>query len=652
MARLFVSLAIILLVLAGVLVVSADPPGSWLPSARGTDASLDPGISPAPADTLPSEMIIYIGRSSPVNKTIPDVQQKDLSAQSITEPEPQEISPMNTPVADGILVRYSDDAGAMSASSVSIDSAIGAVSVEDYSAYGIDGLQKVIPPENMTEGEAVAYYENQPGVLYAEPNYIWSQASVPNDPGLPNQWGLINSGQIYREGYPAGLAGSDIDASAAWDISTSAGDVIIAVIDSGADYTHPDLIGNIWTDDAGNHGYDVLNDDPDPSDDNGHGTRCVGIIGAVGNNGIGVSGVAWQARIMPVKALDASGNAKVSDIIKAIGWATSHGATVISCSFGSPSYSQAAYDAMSSSSALFVCAAGNSDQNNDITPFYPASYGLDNVISVSASDARDTLAMKSNYGASSVHIAAPGSSIYSTQPMTLAGSNGYAYDSGTSMATPFVSASAAVIKAQAPALSNREIRDLLVRTADPVPALQGKNQANGRLNLATALRSLSPGEKIPLFQGWNFLSVPCQLSPGSDTAGSLFSGVPSGGHSILTYTPVDGWRTVGAQTRIEPLTGYWIFSEQQMEIPVTCSQGQVSKQVSAGWNTFGIASDTPQTAKDALQSVQSIWTYLVMFNPGTQQYETVIIRGSDDGRQVTPYQAGWLYCTDSGTLTG
>ncbi len=676
---------LILISLTGIFAISADPHAGWHPSARGPDSinGITTGVNEF--YTLPDDQIIYIGRAN-VNTGIvtdkedtksPDLtNESTMTSLSVDEKETSVPDVSSAPQSAGILVKYSDDVSALSADSVSINSAIGALSVESYESYGVNGLEKILPPENMTNEAAIDYYESQPGVEYAEPDYIWSAAAVPNDPDLSKQWGLINTGQIYREGYPSGTINADIDADSAWDLKTDSNSVIVAIIDSGVDYNHPDLAANIWNDGSGNHGYNVLTDSYDPMDDNGHGTHCAGIIGAVGNNGIGGSGVSWKATIMPVKVLDSSGNAKVSDIIKAIGWANSHGATIISCSFGSYTYSQATYDAMASSSALFVCAAGNSGTNNDVTPFYPANFALDNIISVAYSDADDNICSKSNYGGSTVDIAAPGYMIYSTYPTSMG--NGYAYESGTSMATPFVSGAAAMIKSASPSMTASDIRMKLVSTAENIPSMSGKVIANGRLNLYSALNgggpvptptfipvpTFTPGptvtpaptvipgdDNIVLEKGWNFIAVTSILSQNCNTA-SIFASVPSGGHSVFAYDATSGWRTLTAKDKIESLNGYWIYSEKRMSIPVTYTTGQISKQVETGWNTYGVPSKIPVSAKNALSSIDSLWTYYISYNALNQQYDDVIIKGSNDSENMIPGQAGWLYSNGNGIITG
>ena len=337
-----------------------------------------------------------------------------------------------------------------------------------------------------------------------EPNFKVSVNRVPNDPQFGALWGLNNIGQT------GGVADADIDAPEAWDTTTGSNQIIVAEIDTGIDRTHPDLAPNIWVnpgeipgngiDDDGNgfvddvYGYDFYNRDADPMDDHGHGTHVAGTIGAVGDNGIGVAGVNWNVRLMSVKFIGADGYGFTSDAIDAVVYATDMGARVMNNSWGGGEYSQALADAISAANAagvLFVAAAGNNASNNDAAPFYPAGYALPNVVSVAATDASDNLASFSNYGPASVHLGAPGVSIFSTVPAAgnpcCSDPSGYKYLSGTSMAAPHVSGAAALLLAQDPTRGPAVLKGLLSSTADPVAALSDRVASGGRLNAVNAL---------------------------------------------------------------------------------------------------------------------------------------------------------------------
>jgi subtilisin family serine protease len=274
------------------------------------------------------------------------------------------------------------------------------------------GLQRVVLARGLSVKEAIGLYEKNPDVEYAEPNYIVRASALPDDPLFSEQWGLWNTGQVIRE--VAGMPDADVDAVEAWDI-TRESSAVVALIDSGVDVNHPDLLPNLV------QGYDFLDDDGVPDDLNGHGTHLAGIIGAVGNNRYGVAGINWRTKIMPLKVLDRNGEGVLSDIIEAVDYAGKNGARIVNMSFtfvtagtgeGRPLYDTiAAYPSL-----LFVAAAGNSSRSTDSIPENPGSFDLPNIINVASSDQGDNLAEFSNYGQVSVDLAAPGDSIISTIP--------------------------------------------------------------------------------------------------------------------------------------------------------------------------------------------------------------------------------------------
>ena len=317
-------------------------------------------------------------------------------------------------------------------------------------------------------------------------------------------WGLDNLGQTVN--WTAGAPDADIDAREAWSVSTGSPNVVVAVIDTGVDLTHPDLAANIWVnqgedcpgcrtngvDDDGNgyvddwRGWDFVNGDNDPTDDMGHGTHVAGTIAAVGNNGLGVAGVTWSTKVMPLKFLSAAGTGTVADAISAILYANANGASILNSSWGGDEFTQALLDAIEqtdANGALFVAAAGNSYVNSDVNPNYPSGYEAANVLSVGATDQVDHKAWFSNYGTKSVDLGAPGVNIYSTW---LGGT--YRFQDGTSMATPQVSGAAALAKAVFPDASGVGLKALLLRTVDPLSALSGTSRTGGRLNVDRAAR--------------------------------------------------------------------------------------------------------------------------------------------------------------------
>jgi subtilisin family serine protease len=339
-------------------------------------------------------------------------------------------------------------------------------------------------------------------VSYVEPNYVLHAARLPNDPNFGVLWGLHNTGQL------GGTPGADVNAPSAWDVLTG-GPTTVAVIDSGVDYTHPDLAANMWTnpddpangsDDDGDgfvddvHGADFLDDDSDPSDDAGHGTHLAGVIGALGDNGIGVAGVNWNVRLLAARFLNDAGEGNTADAAKAIDYALAKGARVINASWGSSSFSWTLYNAVKragDNGALFIAAAGNEGRNADAVPDYPAAFSLPNVISVTALDRHDRLPGYANYGAQSVDVGAPGDQIYSTVPPSVSAS-GYALFSGTSMAAPYVSGAAALYLSVFPSASTTQVKSVLLGSVDPVAALSGKSVSGGRLDVGKALGTQRP----------------------------------------------------------------------------------------------------------------------------------------------------------------
>ncbi|MCC2670698.1 MAG: peptidase, partial [Armatimonadetes bacterium] len=333
-----------------------------------------------------------------------------------------------------------------------------------------------------------------PAVRSAEPDYPLHATALPGDPRFAQLWGLHNTGQT------GGLNDADIDALDAWELTTGSTSVTVAVLDSGVDYNHPDLRDNILRNSGGGViGWDFANDDAEPLDDNGHGTHVAGTIGARGNNGIGVIGVSPTVRIMPVKFLHNDGNGSTSDAIEAIDFAVTHGARVLNCSWGGGAYSQFLLEAVRrarDAGVLVIAAAGNDGRNNDERPEFPAGYNRlsDNVLSIAALDDADRLAGFSNYGAASVDLSAPGVSILSTQP-----NDQYGYMSGTSMAAPHVSGTAALIWSRYPTLTVTQVRDRLLYNADePLPV--DRRVPARRLNAARALveDTTSPGSPVAL----------------------------------------------------------------------------------------------------------------------------------------------------------
>ncbi len=443
-------------------------------------------------------------------------------------------------------------------------------------------MHQVALAPGVSVAEAIASYQNAVGVAYAEPDYLVHAAVTPDDAFYSLEWGLNNTGQTVNGA--TGTADADIDAPQAWDITTGSTATVVADIDTGIDYTHPDLYLNIWinqdeiptsirnnlTDTDGDGlitfydlnnsvnqgtgkitdlnsngridggdllnnssgwengvdndgdgkiddliGWDFVNNDNDPLDDNGHGSHTAGTIGAIGDNGVGVTGVNWRVQIAAFKFLNSSGSGSISNAQASLDLAVANGIKISNNSWGGGGFSQSFLNSLNAANAaghIFVAAAGNSSSNNNVTPSYPASYNAPNVISVAATDSRDQLASFSNYGTSSVDIAAPGVNVASTY------SNGqYVYLSGTSMATPHVTGVVALLRSQDPSISVSNAIGRILGSADVVSGLTTKVAGGRRLN---AFNALNTG------------------GGGGDTAGPrVTSDVPNGTSSVSSVRP-------------------------------------------------------------------------------------------------------------------
>ena len=368
---------------------------------------------------------------------------------------------------------------------------------------GIDAALVAVPREQLAE--TVAQLRADPRVRYVERNYRIRAAdhASPNDPSFHQQWSLDNFGQTVN-GAP-GTPDVDIDAEEAWTASHGSADVVVGILDTGLDLTHPDLAANVWAnsgencaacrtdglDNDGNgyvddwRGWDFVSNDNNPNDDNGHGTHVASIIGAVGNNGVGVAGITWDVELMPLKFLNANGSGTTADAIEALLYATANGADVTNNSWADAPFSQAMLDAINQADAagsLFVAAAGNDGLDRDTYTDYPTAYDAPNIVVTAATDSNDLRAWFSGYGAESVDLGAPGVNVYSTWRLGT-----YKFASGTSMATPHVAGAAALAKAAFPGATDVGLKALLLRTADPNASLAGRTTTGGRLNANAAV---------------------------------------------------------------------------------------------------------------------------------------------------------------------
>ena len=335
-------------------------------------------------------------------------------------------------------------------------------------------------------------------VEYAEADPLRFAASTPNDALFPIQWALHNAGQT------GGVPDVDVDAPEAWATTRGNSSLVVAVLDSGLELNHPDLQPNLWVNAAeiaSNHidddadgfvdnvnGWNFYNETNTLTDSNGHGTHCAGIIGATGNNSIGVSGIVPLVKLMPLVVMNSNGEVVTSDAVAAMNHAVAKRALVTSNSYGgtlSTKTEKAAIDAALAQGILVVCAAGNDypAKNIDSARLYPAAYSSANIISVAATTDVDTRAVFSNYGSVNVDLGAPGVGILST----VTGAQ-YGYESGTSMACPLVAGACVLVKAAHPMLTWSEIKSAILNSVDPVPALKGLVKTGGRLNAARAVK--------------------------------------------------------------------------------------------------------------------------------------------------------------------
>lgn len=410
-----------------------------------------------------------------------------------------ETRPRSAP--DKILVKYKklNDLRTQESMRASIESTFGIQEIRKFTLIDVFVYRTSLDKEKI-----LVELNANPFVEYAEPDFFrYAKTTFPNDPRLSDLWGLHNTGQN------SGTPDADIDAPEAWDITTGSADVVVAVIDSGVDYNHDDLRANMWRnpneipgngiDDDSNgyiddyHGIDAIENSGDPMDDDGHGTHVSGSIAAVGNNGTGVTGVSWNSKIMALRFLSRNGGGAISDEIECIQYAVNFGVKIASCSYGEYDFSRAeknAIDAARNLGVLFMFAVGNDGENNDIKPHYPSAYDSENIIAVGASDRNDRLVSWSDYGLTTVDVAAPGHDILSTVP-----DNGYERESGTSMATSYVAGLAALLKSYNPNLIWLDIKNRILNNGDKIGSADGKILTGSRIN---AFKALSAEQGIVL----------------------------------------------------------------------------------------------------------------------------------------------------------
>lgn len=543
-------------------------------------------------------------------------------------------------VSGEIIVSYSDSGTFPNGSNPAVVQAL----TDNHATFGRalgDGQAALIHVNPGDELSVAAALYADPAFGYAEPNYIWNTLDVPNDPQYSALWALNNVGQS------GGSIDADIDAQEAWDFTTGSSDVIVAVLDSGVDYTHPDLAANMWVnpneipgngiDDDGNgyvddiHGIDTFNDDSDPFDDYGHGTHVAGTIAAVGNNAAGVIGVSRNTKLIALKFLNDNGSGFTSGAIESLQYlidlrASGVDVRIVNNSWGSYGNSLSLKNIIQDvidAGILFTAAAGNLSLDTDVRPHFPSSYAWDGIIAVASSDHDDQVAFLSNWGSVSTDIAAPGSNILSTVPTgTCPNCNpsGFGYLSGTSMATPHVSGVAALLLAARPSLTTLEMKDLILSSVDMPPAWAGLVQSEGRLNANNALGNLLTGSasiSVPIVGGGNdAYHSPCGWPSFSSTSASIYAGSP--GNCGPTY---NGFRFEGlgipANATIISATVDLTQSGWGFEIPTTLSfhdsqsPGEFfeTDSPSTRWNsrtTFEVAWNWPKQSPGSIIQTPSL----------------------------------------------
>ncbi len=421
-------------------------------------------------------------------------------------------APASVQVPGQVIVRYGAraDASRRSALRDSVDADV-------VRGLPLPGGQLLRLTGGLRTDAAIARLLRSRDVLYAEPNVVRTSSATMNDPFFDQLWALRNTTQVLQG--TSGTAGADIAVPSAWDLTTGSPTASVAVIDSGVAAAHPDLrdqiatngaerAGNGIDDDSNGYvddvaGWDFVAGDADPDDANGHGTHIAGTIAARGNDGVGIVGVAPTTRIMPLRALDATGSGTLANILSAYGYAARNGARVVNLSLGGDSPSRAERDAIAAApGVLFVAAAGNGGSdglgdNNDAAGEYPCAYDLANVACVAASDRDDRPASFSNYGTATVDLAAPGTHILSDQPPSSISAAPYSFLSGTSMAAPHVSGVAALAFALQPSATVAAVKRALLDGTDARPPLFDKTVSGGRLDARRTLELLASASAAP-----------------------------------------------------------------------------------------------------------------------------------------------------------
>ena len=474
--------------------------------------------------------------------------------------------------AVGEPVRVDQRVREVDALDAAIDAALGQNGIDVARHLGGDGVMLVTSSDGHRVGDLIGLLKDVPGVERVTPDFVVGIDAVPNDARFGDLWGMDNQGGAPYFGTPD----ADIDAPEAWDTTTGSADVIVGIIDTGVRYDHPDLTpwvnpgevaGNGIDDDANGYvddvyGIDTYNGDADPLDDHGHGTHTAGTVAAKGDNGIGVVGVSWNSRVMGLKFLGGGGSGATSGAVEAVNYATNmrlagEPVAVTNNSWGGGGYSGPLYDAIEAhadAGILFAAAAGNSSVNNDFSPHYPSSYDNDGVISVAASGfSNDSMASFSNYGLTSVDVAAPGVSTLSTDLPSFSGNfaNAYSSKSGTSMATPHVAGVAALLASVRPGISPADAKAAIMDSVDPSSTWATRVVSGGRLNAAGAVQRVGdPG-----------IYGTVRLDADGDGALGTGEGAGVGGVTVWLDADDDGAIDAGEATATTDAGGNFAFVE-------------------------------------------------------------------------------------------
>jgi len=508
----------------------------------------------------------------------------------------------NAPFRDGfVLLRFADNVQA--GAQIAILTAAGATEIR---TLGVGALLVKVQPGRVLAAIQVLKAHHE--IIYAEPDFLWTLegATLPNDTFIGIQWAAQNTGQSVNQF--SGTPGADQRTAAAWGISTGTNSVVVATLDSGIQYSHPDLLTNIWNNPggingcaAGTHGYNVLTATCDPMDDDtkfgGHGSHVGGILGAVGNDAAGVAGVNWTTSIMAVKWVPSDGSqGATSDLITAMDWVVKAkqagiNVRVINDSADGGAFSQALsdeIDLLGQNNILFVTAAGNEQQNTDTTPRYPCSYNRPTMICVAATNQIDNLASFSNFGATAVQLGAPGVNIFST----LRSSN-YGYIDGTSMAAPQVAGTAALILSLGDqTVSN--LRSMILNNVDPLPSLSGLVATGGRLNVCKAL----PGCENAVTASPALLAAP--VTTGAIQYGAIAGASTGGWSGVPTNFTYQWYRCDSNGSNCSPITG---ATSQSYAVLASADQGATLAVAVTASNASG--SSTAQSTPTGVVASQS-----------------------------------------------